>query len=162
MDVLESDLPGVGKKYEIPVGGGSYFVIIVHNSGKREIYRRESEDTDSEKVFELTDREARTIGTVLEGAHFQPVRTDQVETMLGEGTLLEWFSVDPDSPLVGQTLEEAEIGRQTGVTVVVIQRDSEVIAGPGADTEIAVGDTLVVVGDRESCHEFEKLLEGKA
>lgn len=31
---------------------------------------------------------------ILEGAYFQPVQTDQVETMLADDTFIEWFTVD--------------------------------------------------------------------
>jgi TrkA domain protein len=159
MDVTESDLPGVGKKHELDLGGEAV-VVITHNSGKRELYHRAEEDADSEKLLELTDRQARTLGTVLEGAYFQPVASDAVETLLAEGTLLEWYAVEADSPLVGETLESAAVGRDTGATVLAIQRDEEVIASPGPAAEVRPGDTLVVVGDRESCDRLEALLDG--
>jgi len=160
MDVTESDLPGVGKKHEVAIGDGQQLVIVTHNTGKREMYLKPDSDADSEKLVELSDRLARTVGTILEGAYFQPVESDDVETMLSEGTLLEWYAVDEDSPLVGETLASAEVGQQTGVTVVAIQRDGEVISGPTRNTVVQAGDTLVVVGDRESCEGFELLLTG--
>ena len=160
MDVTETDLPGVGKKHELPVGGGKQLVIVTHNTGNRELYLKEDEEADSEKLLELSDRLSRVVGTILEGAYFQPVKSDHVEAMLSEGTLLEWYGVEDDSPLVGETLESAAVGRKTGVTVVAIQRGEEVLGAPGPDTEILAGDTLVVVGDRESCESFEELLDG--
>lgn len=162
MDVTESDLPGVGKKHEIPLGDGTYLVIITHNTGKREVYTKAGEDADSEKVLELTDRQSRMVGTILEGAYFQPVESEQVETLLSDDTLLEWYAVDAESPLAGQSLEEADVGRRTGVTVVAIQREGEVISGPSPSETIQAGDTLVVIGDRESCEAFEDLVAGNA
>jgi len=161
MDVTESDLPGVGKKHEVDIGGGQQLVIVTHNTGTRELYLKASDDADSEKLVELSDRMARLVGTILEGAYFQPVQSDHVETMLAEGTLLEWFAVDPDSPLVGETVASADVGQRTGVTVVAIQRDGEVIPGPMPERTIEAGDTLVVVGDRGSCDDFERLLTGE-
>ncbi|GCF13457.1 potassium transporter TrkA [Haloarcula mannanilytica] len=160
MDVKESDLPGVGKKHEVDIGNGEQLVIVTHNTGNRELYLKESDDADSEKLVELSDRMARMVGTILEGAYFQPVSSDHVETMLTEGTLLEWYAVEEDSPLVGETLVSANVGQRTGVTVIAIQRDGEVISGPAPTTTIAAGDTLVVVGERESCEAFEDLLTG--
>ncbi|WP_418281288.1 cation:proton antiporter regulatory subunit [Halorubrum sp. DTA98] len=161
MDVKESDLPGVGKKYEIEIGGGRWLVIITHNTGMRELHVKESEDADSEKLLELPDRLARMVGTILEGAYFQPVESDHVETLLTEGTLLEWYAIEEDSPIVGETLESADIGKRTGITVVAIQRDDDVISAPGADETFEAGDTFVIVGDRESCHAFEDVLTGE-
>lgn len=160
MDIYESDLPGVGKKHEIDLGDGSRLVIVTHNTGKREVFLRPDEDADSEKLFELSDRLARTVGTVLEGAYFQPIQSKSVDTALGGDTLLEWFAVDEQSPLVGQTLETADIGQRTGVSVIAIERDGETIGSPTSDDDIRSGDTLVVIGSRDDCKAFEELLTG--
>jgi TrkA domain protein len=161
MDVIESDLPGVGKKHEVDLGDGTSLVIVTHNTGQRELYLKPDDDSDSEKLVEFSDRMARMVGTILEGAYFQPVQSEHVETMLSEGTLLEWYGVDGSSPLVGETLESAHVGRETGVTVVAIQRGQDVLSAPGSQTEIRAGDTLVVVGNRESCDAFELMLTGE-
>ena len=160
MEIYESDLPGVGKKHEIDLTDGSRLVIVTHNTGKREVFRRPDEDADSEKLFELSDRLARTVGTVLEGAYFQPIQSESVETALGGDTLLEWFAVDEHSPLVGKTLEAADIGQRTGVSVIAIERGGETIGSPTSDDEIKSGDTLVVIGSRDDCEAFEELLTG--
>ncbi|WP_284010134.1 cation:proton antiporter regulatory subunit [Haloarcula pelagica] len=162
MEITESDLPGVGKKHEIEIGGGQRLVIVTHNTGKRQLFLKEGPDADSEELFELSDKLARTVGTVLEGAYFQPVASEKVETMLTEGTLLEWYGIEADSPLVGETLRSADVGQRTGVTVVAVQREDEVLSDTLAETEIRAGDTLVVVGDRDSCDQFEALLAGDA
>ncbi len=159
MDVTESDLPGVGKKHEVNIGGGQQLVIVTHNSGKREVFRRASADSDSEKLFELTDKLARQVGTLLEGAYFQPVETSHVETLLSEGTLLEWYAVEADSPLVGETLAGANVGQRTGVTVVAIQRGDDVSPGPTSTVEIEDGDTLWLSATRQ-LRVFEKLWPG--
>jgi len=160
MDVIESDLPGVGKKHEVELGDGRRLVVVTHNTGQRELYVKAGEHADSEKLFELSDRLARLVGTILEGAYFQPVQSEHVETVLSEGTLLEWYAVDDGSPVAGETLGSAGIGRETGATVIAIQREDEVLSSPSSDTEMKAGDTLVVVGDRESCDALEAMLSG--
>ncbi|MFC7077108.1 cation:proton antiporter regulatory subunit [Haloarcula halophila] len=162
MDISESDLPGVGKKHEIEIGGDKRLVIVTHNTGKRQLFLKDGSDADSEELFELSDQLARTVGTILEGAYFQPVASESVETMLAEGTLLEWYAIGDDSPLVGETLRSADVANRTGVTVVAIQREDEVLSDTLAETELRAGDTLVAVGDRESCDQFEDLLTGDA
>jgi len=67
MTVYESDLPGVGKKFEVELENGERLVIVTHNTGKREVYLKADGDADSEKMFEASDRLARKIGTILEG-----------------------------------------------------------------------------------------------
>ncbi|MFC3958548.1 cation:proton antiporter regulatory subunit [Halovivax cerinus] len=160
MDIYESDLPGVGKKHEVELEGDARLVIITHNTGKRELYRKESADADGEKVAELSDRLARTVGTILEGAYFQPVETKQVETLLSDETLIEWYNVDDDAELVGQSLAESRVRERTGVSVVAIQRDDDVLSPPEPDTVIEAGDTVVVVGERENCQTFESMVSG--
>jgi TrkA domain protein len=158
--VYESDLPGVGKKFEVDLDDGSRLVIVTHNTGKREVFRRPSPDSDSEKLFELSDTLARQVGTILEGAYFQPVRSQAIETVLGDDTLIEWVQVEDDSPLAGKTLAEAGVRQRTGVSVLAVQRGEETITNPGADTEIRAGDTLIVVGSREGCRSFDAFAAG--
>ena len=160
--MTETDLPGVGRKHEVALEDGREVVVVTHNSGRREIHSRESPDADSERLLTLTDREARALGTILEGAYFQPVQSDRVQTLLAEGTLLEWYAVDEASPLAGETLESAAVGETTGATVIAIERDDEVVPSPGPQTVIQPGDTLVVIGDGESCSRFEDLVTGSS
>lgn len=162
MNVYESDLPGVGKKFEVEIGHGERLVIVTHNTGKREVFVKATEDADSEKLFELPDRLARTVGTILEGAYFQPVQSEQVETMLAEGTFLEWYNVDDGSGIAGQTLADAQVRERTGVSVAAIERDGSVIPSPQADTVVEAGDTLVVIGSEEDLREFDALVSNDA
>jgi len=160
MTIYESDLPGVGKKYEVELEGAERLVIVTHNTGKREVYRKTNEDADGEQLFTLSDRLARQVGTILEGAYFQPVKTDRVETMLSGETAIEWYALSRGSEIAGKTIEEAAIREQTGVSIVAIQRDDRVISSPGPSETLESGDTLVVIGDREDCLAFESLVSG--
>ena len=160
MTITESDLPGVGKKFEVDLGDEGSLVVLIHNTGKREIYRRPDPDADSEKLFDLTDELARKVGSIIEGAHFQPTGTENREATLPGGILLEWYEIHPGSPLVGETIRGADIGARTGVNVVAIRRGEETIDSPTSDTALAEGDTLIVIGTREECENFEALLTG--
>lgn len=161
MTVYESDLPGVGKKFEIELDEENALVIVIHNTGKREIFHREGE-ADSAKLFELSDKMARQVGTILEGAYFQPIATDTTETMLDGDSLLEWVKVVEDSKLVGKTLEALDFRNATGASVVSIQRDDETESNPGPETKIEAGDTLIVLGTREACRQAESLAGGES
>ena len=161
MTVYESDLPGVGKKHEVELGDGSRLVVVTHNTGKREVYRRADEDADSEKLFELPDQLARQVGTILEGAYFQPVRSQSIETLLGGDTLIEWVDIPDDSELAGKTLRETDLRQETGANVIVVQRGDMTITNPGGDTELRAGDTLLAVGPREACRTFQSLVTGE-
>lgn len=156
MPISESELPGVGTKFEIDIGAGQQLVIIVLNNGGREVYLRKEADADSEKLMELSDQTARKIGSILEGAHFQPIATKNSETFLTDDSTLEWFTVDVDSEISGMTLGEAKVGERTGVSVLVLQKENETIASPTAKTKIEAGDTLVVLGSQAELDRFEE------
>ncbi|WP_418283942.1 cation:proton antiporter regulatory subunit [Halorubrum sp. DTA46] len=157
MTITESDLPGVGKKFEIELKDGE-MIVVIHNTGKRELFYRPERDADSEKVFEFDDDLARTIGSIIEGAYFQPIEPDTQETTLPGGILLEWYELPPGSPLIGESLESADIGNRTGLAIVAIQRDDDVIDSPDASTTLRESDTLIGVGTRENCAAFEEIL----
>ena len=159
MTIEESDLPGVGKKHVVDIGDEE-LIIVTHNTGKREVFRRSDPEADSEKLYELSDELARTVGTILEGAYFQPIEAEKQETTLPGGLLLEWYEVPPGSPLAATTIRDADIGATTCATVVAIERDGDTVESPGPETTLQEGDTLVVTGTDEQCTAFESLLAG--
>lgn len=159
MDVSETDLPGVGKRFEVALSEGGIAVVVIHNSGRRELFYRETPDADGEELLDLTDQESRVVGSILEGAFFQPIRTESPETTLGEGVIIEWYTLDEGIPIIGETLEEARIREQTGATVIAVERGEECIASPEADFTLMAGDIVIAVGTHENQSELEGLLE---
>lgn len=161
MTVYEDELPGVGKKFEVELEGERRLVIVIHNTGRRELFVRDDPDADAEKLFELSDRLARQVGTIMEGAYFQPIRTETIETVLSDDTLIEWENVPTDSPLAGRTLGETGLRQQIGVSVIAIQRDEETLTNPGPETRIEPDDTLVVLGSQAECRKLDEFVTGE-
>jgi len=147
MTVYESDLPGVGRKYELETADGR-LIVIIHHDGLREVYRRPAPDADAEKLIELSVGNARQLAAVLQGTDFETVDVHALSAPLGEA-IIEWRTVTEDSPYVGQTLGEAHIRRETGVSVIAVQRGDETHPNPAADFTMAVDDILVTLGTRE-------------
>ncbi|SHH11206.1 cation:proton antiporter regulatory subunit [Halobaculum gomorrense] len=154
MTVYESDLPGVGKKHEIELHGDERLVVVTHNTGKREVFRRADADSDAEKLFELPDGLARTVGTVLEGAYFQPIATENIDTVLGGDALIEWYEVPDDSELAGETIEAADVRQRTGASIIAVEHGDEVTPNPDPGAGVHAGDTVVVIGSREEVDSF--------
>jgi TrkA domain protein len=161
MTVYESDLPGVGKKFEIELDDETTLIIVIHNTGKREVFRRVG-DEDSTKLFEISDQMARQVGTILEGAYFQPIATDTTETMLDDDSLLEWVKTVEGAEIVGKSLAELDFRNVTGASIVAIRRDDDTKSNPGPDTVIEADDTLIILGTREACKHVETLASGEA
>jgi monovalent cation:H+ antiporter-2, CPA2 family len=69
-----------------------------------------------------------------------------------------WFSLDSDSPLVGQTLKQGNLRTLTGASVVAIMRNRQLIANPKSHTTFEVGDRVGFIGDTEQIKAVEQLL----
>ncbi len=160
MSVYETELPGVGKKFEVDIGDQARVVVVIHHSGRREIFLRDDPEADVEKLFELDDQLARQLGSILEGAYFQPVATVPMETMLGDDAIMDWIQIPEGSELSGRTLGEANLRQRTGATVLAVKRTEHTTPNPDPDLTLEVGDVLVVLGSREEVQKVEALAGG--
>lgn len=148
MTVYETDVPGVGRKFELEVDDGERAVVLLHHDGRVEVFRRPSSEADSEKVFDLSNQEANRLGSILEGAYFETVATEELSVPLGDG-IIEWVTVDADSAAAGRTLAESDIRAETGASVIAVQRGEETVANPDPEFTVEAGDVLVALGTRE-------------
>jgi TrkA domain protein len=127
--VRETELPGIGRKFSFKLLNGGILTIIVHSDGKKNVYYRESEDSEP-IMFSLTDDECRYIGSILGGAY--PVKPT-----------MHKVKVTRSSMYVNKTVEDFQM--KTGLTVLVLTRGDKTIPTPELSTELQVGDVLVVV-----------------
>jgi Trk K+ transport system NAD-binding subunit len=56
--------------------------------------------------------------------------------------------------LAGRTLAEADVRARTGVTVIAVERDGDVLTDLGPDFRVQVGDDLVVAGTDADVNRF--------
>jgi len=161
MFVKEGELPGIGKKYSMKTENGDTIVVVIHHTGKREIYYFEDENEEPTAVIELTDEEARTLGTILVGALFQPTSDEEKIGFLMKHLAFEWVKISEGSFLVGKNMKELEIRKKYGVIIVAIIRDENVIVSPSPLFQFQPGDTIVVVGTLNNVKKFVKLVENK-
>jgi TrkA domain protein len=158
MTVYETDLPGVGRKFEFELSNDSVASVVVHHDGRCELYRRPDFEANGEKILDLDGDEANKLGSILEGAYFESVNVDELTVPLGDA-IIEWVSIPEESRFIGETLESTGIRQQTGATVIAIQRGQETIPNPAADFDLAAGDILVTIGTREQQSELAELVE---
>ncbi len=93
----------------------------------------------------------------------EAVRRDQYETQINSSDEhlslhelltaaasieITWLAIEPDSPLSGQTLLEADIRSRSGASVVALIRDNHLIANPKSSTRFEVGDRIGLIGDQ--------------
>ncbi len=156
MEFKETDLPGIGKKYSIITSGGDKITVIMHITGKREIFVFEPDDYDEPSCdVVMTEEEANQLGSVLMGAYYRPEQEKEKEVLI-ENLAIEWIKVPSDSPLAGKSIKESDIRKRSGVTVIAIIKQNETIVNPKPDEVISAGDTVVVVGTREQVENFIK------
>ena len=79
--------------------------------------------------------------------------------MIG-GLLIDWVTLDADSPGAGSTIAELEIRSRTRMTVAAILRDHVPIVAPEPNEMLLPGDRLVVIGRQEDLPAFRRHVVG--
>jgi TrkA domain protein len=157
-DIVEQTLPGIGRSYSLTTRDGSRVTVVIHHSGRRDLYAETAGVADALAV-ELSDDEARRLGAVLGGAYFKPAIVEEIEAVIG-GLLIEWVTLRDDSPGAGKSIAELEIRRRTKLTVVAILRDGETTVAPEPTEVLLARDRLVVVGRQEDLPGFLRHVVG--
>jgi TrkA domain protein len=147
VSINEEDLPGIGRRYEISAAAGARIVLVVHHSGRRDLYVMHRTKDDPVCAVGLTDDQARRIGAILAGAYFKTAVVEQIVDIIGE-FVVDWVTISQDSPVVGQSIRDLQVRRRTGMTIISIVRGKRSISSPDPDEVLAPGDRLVVVGPR--------------
>jgi len=156
----ESDLPGIGRKFQINTRSGDKLVIIVHDDGKREMHHFDYNDPDeSISMVTLDDSEARRVGAILGGMVYMPKALESVDVAFDE-MVIEWFKVEPGAKGAGKTIGELEIRKRTGAAVIaIIKKNHEKMVNPGPQQVIYEGATLVILGDRGQVRLCKRLID---
>jgi TrkA domain protein len=156
MEFKETELPGVGKKFSVITSKGDKISVVVHLSGKKELFYFEADDYDEPVCdIEMNDEEAKQLGSILMGTYFQPVQED-VKQLLLKNLIIEWVKVNENSPLKNKSIKEAEVRKKTGATIISIIRGDNTITNPLPDEVIRENDVLIVLGNKEQIKKFMK------
>ncbi|QQZ08937.1 cation:proton antiporter regulatory subunit [Heyndrickxia vini] len=150
MMIRESELPGIGRKFEIITSNEEKIVIIIHDDGRREMYYYdESNHEESVSSTTLNDSEARNIAAILGGMIYKPQTLETIE-MAFDGLVIEWYKVEPKAPAIRKNIGELEIRNKYNVTVIaILKKNMKKILNPGPESLIEEGDTLVLSGERK-------------
>lgn len=144
-EVQQTNLPGLGIRYEFLTSRGDRIGVIHHRTGRRELFLADPEDADaSGAIATLDEDDSRTLAELLGGARVEEqlaVLHQQVE-----GLAIDWLPVAEGTPYAGRTIGDTAARTRTGSSIVAIVRGDEAVAAPGPDERIEAGDTLVVVG----------------
>ncbi|HBV97731.1 MAG: K(+)/H(+) antiporter subunit KhtT [Peptococcaceae bacterium BICA1-7] len=154
----ESDLPGIGRKFQINSRSGDKLVIIVHDDGKREMHHFDYNDPDeSISMVTLDDAEARRVGAILGGMVYMPKALESVDVAFDE-MKIEWFKIEPGAKAIGKTIGELHIRKITGAMIIAVIKKDQKIINPGPDQFVYEGATLVVLGERGQVKACKRLI----
>jgi TrkA domain protein len=153
-EVAEQELPGIGRRYDLDHLDGGRITVVIHHSGRRDLYLLPEGDDEPNAVLTLTDHQARALGAILGGAYFKPAVVEEIEAVIGN-LLIDWVTLPATSPAVGHTIGDLGIRTHTRMTVVAIVRGgAPAMVAPEPTEALQAGDQLVVAGRREDLAGF--------
>ncbi len=158
--VRESDLIGIGKKFQIKTSYGDDMVIVIHDDGRREIYSYDEEENESKCVMTLNDEESRQVAGIIGGLSYTPKAVETIELAIDD-LLIEWYKVPSDSDSVKKSIGELEVRKKTGASIIAAIQEDTTIINPGPEYEISPGSTLIVAGKRNQIKLLKKILINK-
>ena len=149
VDVRRVKLPGVGVLHTFMTDDGGKVGVITHRSGHSDLISfSDADDTaDSSKVsLRLDEDEAHTLAELLGGTRITESLSslDQIP-----GLSIDWFTVDYEDHIAGQSLGNLASRGVVGLTVVAVVRGESANTAPADDFKVFPGDTLVVAGSPE-------------
>ncbi|MBD2461726.1 cation:proton antiporter [Oscillatoria sp. FACHB-1407] len=150
-------------------------IELLYQLGAREVVQPEFE-ASLELSSHLLVQMGLNPGTVqrevadIRNSHYLDLRPeqslDEVSRELRSATQdmnRQWYTLPDTSPLVGMTLEEADLRRLLGVSLLAIQRtDGQEKDYPDSQTVLQGGDRLLLVGEPEELAAFKDLAKGEA
>ncbi|USK65694.1 cation:proton antiporter regulatory subunit [Peribacillus frigoritolerans] len=149
MKIRESELPGIGQKFEIITRNDEKLVIVIHDDGRRELYHFDNEHEDVISSITLNDQESRQLASIIGGMVYKPQALETIEMSLGD-LVIEWFKVETGSKAINQTIGSIDIRSNYNVTVIAhSKKGKKQLNNPGPDSIIETGDTLVISGERK-------------
>lgn len=149
MNLKETDLPGIGKKFVVQTRSGEKLAIIIHDDGRREMYHFDEENPDNRThKITLDDDEARYVSAIVGGVTYQPTALENIEVALG-GLIIESYRLESNFKAIGKTIGELRIRQRSGATIIaVIENNQKKHVNPGADLMLTANATVVVIGER--------------
>ena len=159
--VTETDLPGVGIRFDLQTDGGRCVGVVAHQTGRRDLVVYDERDIDRAcESVQLTEDEGHTLGELLGGSPVLEHLDDAVHRL--EDLVISWVQIAAESSISGGTLAEAALRTRTGAGVVALVTESGSIPIPGGEHRLEAGDTAVVVGVPSAVKAATRLLRRPA
>lgn len=112
----------------------------------------------SDRVFCLSIEAGRILGKMIISPEDYKKHSEELST-LPKGSSFHSHEVQRNSSLVGKSLYESGIRKETGCMVVRIQKDSKFVKLPRAESIIEPQSTLLIFGSAENIKKFKEIFE---
>lgn len=147
-EVQETELPGLGVRYDFETRAGDRLAVLLRRTGRRELFLYAADDPDScVASVRLEPDDSHTLVELLGAARVvEHLAALQQEI---EGLAIDWIAAASGADWSGKTLGEAAVHSTTGVSVIALLRAGKAIPAPGATETIEVGDTVIALGSPE-------------
>ncbi|HEY1531618.1 MAG TPA: TrkA C-terminal domain-containing protein [Galbitalea sp.] len=149
VDVKRVKLPGVGVLHTFVTEGGGKVGVITHRAGSSDLITFSDAEDGSKAVkvaLRLDDDEAHTLAELLGGTRITESLTN-LDSI--PGLTIDWFHVDYEDHIAGQTLGDLGAVGVVGVTIVAVVRGESANPAPDENFKVFPGDTLVAAGSPE-------------
>ena len=151
------DLAGIGFRDDIITSTGARLGVLTHRDGQREVAIYAAEDPDATAAsLTITSAEAAALSELLGSATLLDQLAKISDTV--PGIFTEHLSLPADSKYIDGELGDTHARTKTGVSIVAIVREKNVIASPRPGQDLQSGDILVAVGTREGLDALAEIL----
>jgi TrkA domain protein len=155
--VEQTTLPGIGVRHDLVTETGRRLGVVSHRNGRRDLVLYDPDDPDScAASIALTDDEAAALADIL-GASLMLGQLADLRQQAA-GLLTEQVPITPGSPYAGRPLGHTRARTRTGVSIVAVLRESQVIPSPKPDFVFEAGDVVVAVGTRNGLDKLTAIL----
>jgi TrkA domain protein len=157
MDVVETLLPGVGRRYEFTLDDGHRLCIVSTRDDRYTVSTFDRDDPDvGRTLFELDEDEAVTLAEILGAPRIAVKLADLTREIPGLAS--QQIELADGSAFAGATLGDTQLRTRTGASVVALVRDDRVVASPDPAQDLKAHDVLVVIGTTEGIDKARALL----
>jgi Trk K+ transport system NAD-binding subunit len=129
-------------------------LVVRDESDRVEVVARAEESESVQKMYRAGADYVLALGTVTGRMVASAVLEE--EDVISLDTQVEVVRTEAPG-LVGQSLGDADVRARTGVTVVAVERNGEVVTDLGPDFRTSEGDELVVAGPDEATNRFTEV-----
>ncbi len=158
--VREQRLPGIGHRYELPLGLGRRLTVVVQDGGRRELGLLAGRADEPEVVVSLSEEQAVALAALLSGARFA-IDSSEDDRIDSDEVVVETVVLGPGSPAVGQTMTEIDLPGDKEATVLAVIRDqTPELVEDEMSQPCQPGDRVVIAARRQYLEEVVRALAG--